>query len=104
MDCRAKEKEYGDRSCDKARQIAFREKEGWQTTSTTAVYRRTRQIQRLLSPWRGGHRVRMDRLPSHLLDELARIYARGGTGLFSEIVADEARNRDRGTDFRMGQR
>lgn len=40
---------------------------------------------------------RMDRLSSELLDELARIYARAAArAYFSQIVADEARNRDRG--------
>ena len=39
----------------------------------------------------------MDRLPSQLLDELARIYARAAArAYFSQIVADEASNRDRG--------
>lgn len=39
---------------------------------------------------------RMDPLPSELLDELARIYARAAArAYFSHIVADDTRNRDR---------
>jgi hypothetical protein len=46
----------------------------------------------------------MDRLSSELLDELARIYARAAArDYFSQVLADEARTRERGVTPRQAR-
>ena len=46
----------------------------------------------------------MDRLSSEQLDELARIYARAATReYFSQVLADEATNRNRGVAPRQAR-